>query len=164
MKNKNVLLILATIVFALMVVLPVGAQSPHKEYFEFSEFRSIDCGSFTVLQEDFISGHITTFFNSDGSPDRFQAHVDIVGTITHLGTGQSFKDHAAVNFTGELPFDEVSEVSRGIYWHLHLPGEGMVVLRAGRVILDENGLAIFTSGANTDTPPYQLLCEKLASL
>lgn len=164
MKIKVAVPILLTTVFALVIVLPVWAQPPQVEFFEFPDVREIDCGSFTVLQEDIVSGRITTFFSSGGNATRFEAHVDIVGTVTHLGTGQSFKDHAALNFAGELPFDEISEAGVGVSWQLHLPRTGMVVLRAGRIVTDDSGIAIFSAGAGTDVPTYQFLCDQLANL
>jgi hypothetical protein len=165
MKKRMVLVSLLTTILMLAFFSSAYALAPSIETFEIlDEVVVIDCGGFDAIFVDDINIRITTYFDKDGSPNGFQAQVTFDGTVTHSETGQSFRDHAINNFSGQLPFDERNETQRGVSLHITVPGEGLVALRVGRIILDEEGMPTFVSGQNMDRFYGDIVCEGLSNL
>jgi hypothetical protein len=96
-----------------------------------------DCGSFT-LHEEMISEEIKvmTFYDQQGNVDRRQLHVRFVGEITNSATGETFRDHAAVNLITE---DDVIATASGLSFNLVRQGQGAVMQLIGRRIEDSEG-------------------------
>lgn len=165
MKKRIFLIGFLATILVLAFFSPVLAREPQIETFEFlDEPLVVDCGNFNALFVDDISVKITTYFDKDSNPKRFQAHLNFDGTVTHSKTGQSFKDHTVLNVTGDLPFDEASEARRGVSAHITVPGKGVVVLRVGRIVTNENFIPIFVAGQSMDKDYYALVCEGLKDL
>lgn len=170
MNRKSVVMMLLAMILLLVVISPVLAIPPEVETFEFHDVFTVDCGDFTFTLDDIITGRETLFFNSDGSIDRYQLHLMFQGTLTHSGTGQSYKDHASLFFTGTPPFNGFNEglntdTRSGVFIHTTVPGHGVVVLRVGRVIFDENGIPVFEAGPTSITSPNtEFICASLAVL
>lgn len=143
------------------------AQQPTVQTFEFrDEVLVFDCGNFDAIFVDDITGRVTTYFDKDGNPERFQAHFRFDGTVTHSVTGQSFRDQAAVNSSGPWPPDneEKDEAHMGVSVHITVPGEGLIALRVGRIVRDEEGIPIFVAGQNLETLYGDVVCEGLSGL
>lgn len=166
MKKNITFIILMAVILLVTIVTPVGAIPPEVETFEFHDVFVGDCGSFTFTLDDIITGRETLFFNSDGSIDRYQLHLMFQGTLTHSGTGQSYKDHASLFYTGTPPWEGIDTDTRsGVLIHTTVPGHGVVVLRVGRVIFDENGIPVFEAGPTSITSStLEFICDSLAGL
>ena len=97
---------------------------------------------------------------SAGIVNRIQAYTRIVvGTVTNSETGTSFKDHGSVQAT-VYPTGKLTE--RGVAFQLHAPGStGVVVLRVGKVVFDENLNVTFVAGKNIDEDSRKPVCEGL---
>jgi hypothetical protein len=163
---KSVVIALLTTALLLVVISPALAIPPVVETFEFHSVLVHDCGSFTFTLDDNVTGRETLFFNSDGSIDRYQLHLRFQGTLTHSGTGQSYKDHASLFFTGTPPWEGTDSDKRsGVFIHTTIPGHGVVALLVGRVIFDENGIPVFEAGPTSITSTgLEFICESLAGL
>jgi hypothetical protein len=121
-----------------------------------------ECGEFDVLTDFVVDGHSTIFFDSDGNPDYARAHLRFVDFYYNSETGEGFTEHEHSNTLIDLPSgDEVT--STDVSYRVTVPGEGVVLLEAGRVEFNEAGEIVFVAG------PHQLLsqdtdklCEALA--
>jgi hypothetical protein len=121
-----------------------------------------ECGGFDVLTDFVVDGHITTFFDSDGNPDYYVVHLRFVDFFYNSETGEGFAEHDHSNAMFDLPRDE-EVTSRGASYRVTVPGEGVVLLQAGRLEFDEAGNVVFVAGPHqvleTD---FDKLCEALA--
>lgn len=163
-------IVLANLLLVALVLTasPAAAARPVTETFERRDVFSVDCGDFLALFDDHVRGRVTTFSDENNNPNEYVGHLRIVGTITHSVTGQSIRDHASINFRGNLPAqDDLDEDRHGVFFHLNVPGQGVVTLVAGRIVTDGNGNAIFTAGPNTEVLQEQsvaIVCEGLSNL
>ena len=151
----------------LMTAAIVPALTNESQYEEFEVNGAVtiyDCGEFVAELVDDIKGSYNTFFDQDGNPTAFQAHVEFLGTLTNSKTGTSFTDYASVSFSGELPLDEKSETVRGVSDDINVPGRGIVALRVGKLIQDEDGNLTYSVGENLDRTFADALCEEIADL
>jgi hypothetical protein len=159
--------ILSTTLFVLAA--PAQAVEPTIQTQVFHDSMSIPCNGFNALFEDDVTLRITTFYDSEGNPDRFLAHLSISGTITHSVTGVSFKDEAQVITSGDLPLEENFETAQGVFLNVNVPGKGVVSLAVGRITRDADPGTIltFVSGQGLEELNEQdlaFVCEGLASL
>jgi hypothetical protein len=121
-----------------------------------------DCGNFEVRTDFVVDGHSTIFFDSDGNPDYARAHLRFVDFYYNSETGEGFTEHEHSNTLIDLlSGDEVTSI--GVSYRVTVPGEGVVLLEAGRVEFNEAGEIVFVAG------PHQVLsqdtdqlCEALA--
>jgi hypothetical protein len=147
------------------VIVPALTKEPQYEEFEVNgAVTTYDCGDFVAELVDNIKGSYTTFFDRDGNPTGFQAHVEFLGTVTNSKTGTSFRDHASVSFSGELPLDERPETVTGVSDDINVPGRGVVALRVGQLIQDEDGNLTYAVGENLDRTFADALCEEISDL
>ena len=168
MKKRIIFVSLLTTILMLAFFSPALAIQPKIETFEFPDQIFYDCTEFgfnyTIRFDDIVTLRITTFYNEDDSVNRVQTHFQVVGTATNLETGTSFKDQASIQITF-YPSGEFTE--RGVSFHLHFPGKGVVFLRVGKVVADENLNVTFVAGKNFDKfnqDAIKILCEGLAGL
>ena len=167
MKKRIILVSLFFgVVFLIMAVIsPALTKEPQRENFEVNGAVTIyDCGDFVAELVDDIKGSYTTFFDQDGNPTGFQAHVEFLGTVTNSKTGRGFRDHASVSFSGELPLDERQETVTGISDDINVPGRGVVALRVGKLIQDEDGHLTYAVAESMDRTFADALCEEIADL
>ena len=114
-------------------------------------FIAADCGSFLAL-EDFVEDiRVTTFFDNAGNPIRAQVHVNFNGVITNSVTGRTVSDPG--HFTITIDLQEGTSTYAGLVFAITVPGEGIAVLDAGKVVFDAEGNVIFVGG------PHQFLEE-----
>src|SRR5215211_262202 len=91
-----------------------------------------DCGNFEVLTDFVVDGHSTIFFDSAGVPDYARAHLRFVDFYYNSETREGFTEHEHSNTLIDLPSgDEVT--SSGVSYRVTVPGEGVVLLEAGRL-------------------------------
>jgi hypothetical protein len=121
-----------------------------------------ECGEFEVLTDFVVDGQSTIFFDSDGNPDYARVHLRFVDFFYRSDTGVGFTEHDHSNILIDLPSGE-EVTSSGVSYRVTVPGEGVVLLQAGRLVFDEAGEVVFQAGPhqvlNEDT---EKLCEALA--
>jgi hypothetical protein len=107
-----------------------------------------------VLSERLVSERlqVTTFFNNEGEAIRLLITINFIGIITRSDTGATFVDRVAGT-------DVVDLVAAGSKIKIHIPGQGIVALTAGRQVRDASGQIIFSAGpADVDTFDPIALC------
>jgi hypothetical protein len=94
------------------------------------------CDGFNVIGEFSIQRTRMSFFDRDGNEIRSVIHRDFVGTFTNSVTGASLplKGHDTITF-----YPDGSVVITGNALHVVVPGEGTVLLIAGRFAFDAEG-------------------------
>jgi hypothetical protein len=124
----------------------------------------IDCGSF-VLSERLVSERIQvmTFFDNDGEATRVLVTVNFSGVIRRSDTGETFMDTVAGTDTFDVVDGAFTQTATGVKFHIHIPGQGIVALTAGRQVRDTGGQIIFSAGpADIDPSNPSALCTALA--
>ena len=109
-----------------------------------------------------VDGQSIRFFDSEGDPDYARVNLRFVDFYYNSETGEGFTEHEHSNSLLDLPSgDEIT--SAGVSYRVTVPGEGVVLLEAGRIEFDEAGEIVSVAG------PHQLLsqdtdklCEALA--
>jgi hypothetical protein len=153
MKRIIMLLTLAA-AMALMLALAGSASAVESETETFHEERTdvlANCGGFKVLDEQVIDGQITTFFDSAGNPDYARVHEQVQDFFYNSKTGEGFAETNTVNVVLDLQSPAGKEA--GLTYHVTVPGEGVVLLEAGRLVVDEAGNLVL------EAAPHQLLHE-----
>lgn len=153
MKNMKLLSLLmrfVSISLVLTSVTPVFAAPPDVQTFhDEGSFATVDCGDFLALQDFVVDGTVTTFFDQAGNPVRVQVHVHYDGTLTNSETGLTLRDPSRLTITVDLQDGSVTET--GLFYGITVPGEGIAVLDAGRIVFDADGNVLFVGG------PHQFL-------
>ena len=136
---------LVTVVLALASVMTVLAAEPDIQVFhdEGSDVVA-DCGSFLALTDFEIDGRVTTFFNKDEKPIRVQVHVTYDGTLTNSVTGFTLRDPSHLTLMENL--QEGKTTQAGMAFAVTVPGEGLALLDAGKLVFDQEGNVIFEGG------------------
>jgi hypothetical protein len=157
------MIILATLAatMALMLALagPASANITRIGPFEETGALVADCGDFEVLADLVVDGQIDYFdTDRDGIPDFFTLRVRLVSFFYNSATGKGFTAYEHGNFTFDLSNDALV-IETGVTFRVTVPGEGVVLLDAGRVEYDEEtGDVVFVAG------PHQLLEGDTAKL
>lgn len=73
------------------------------------------------------------FFDKNGVPTRLQFHGLAFGTIRNSNTGYTLKDAPSVR-NGFIDFKTGSATFVGVDFHVTVPGAGVVLLQAGRIV------------------------------
>ena len=153
MNKKNIVSLVISVVMislSLTSVTTVHAATPDVQTFHNEgSFVGFDCGEFLVLQDFTEDVTVTTFFDKAGNPVRAQIHVRYDGTLTNSVTGLTLRDPARRTITVNLQNGTVTET--GLFYGLTVPGRGIAVLDAGKVVFDADGNVIFVGG------PHQFL-------
>jgi hypothetical protein len=172
MKRMIMLLTLA-VTMALMLAL-AGSASAAEPKTETIHDEGTDvlanCGGFKVLDDFEVDGQITTFFDSAGNPDYARVQNHFQDFFYNSKTGEGFTETDTVTAVFDLSRkNEISDKHlisiAGLGYHVTVPGEGEVLLDAGKLVYDAKGHLVFEAGhhqilgSNTDT---QKLCEALA--
>jgi hypothetical protein len=152
------IIMFSTLAAAMAVMLALAgsasAANPERETFhdEGTEFIA-DCGKFDVLTDFVVDGHSTTFFDSAGNPDYARVHFQFNDFFYNSKTGEGFAETEAGNDLFDLPSGNVV-TSVGLSYRVTVPGEGQVLLDAGRLVYDETGEVVFVAG------PHQVLLNE----
>lgn len=162
MKRQTLLVMLLALILVFTVFSPALAKKPSIERYEFPNSFPIDCDDFTALFEEDVKLTIKTFYDKNGVATHQKEHWNIIGTVTNSETGTVLRNHAAFNITFDLP-DDGSRSESGIYWHLSMPGKGVVVIYAGRLISEPGGEITIENGVmKPDTEDF--ICDGLRGL
>ena len=162
----STLALTAVVLFALGGVAsadkPEGTPAPVRLEPETGTDLIAECGEFDVLTDFVVDGQSTIFFDSDGNPDYARVHLRFVDFYSNSETGEGFSEHEHSNTLLDLPSGE-EVTSSGVSYRVTVPGEGVVLLEAGRLEFNEAGEIVFVAG------PHQVLsqdtdklCEALA--
>jgi hypothetical protein len=161
------IIMLSTLAATMAVMLALAgsafAANPERETFqeEGTEFIA-DCGDFDVLTDFVADFAVITYFDSAGNPDYSRVHFAFHDFYYNSKTGEGFAETESGNILVDLPSgNEVT--AAGLSYRVTVPGEGQVLLQAGRLVFDEAGNVVFEAG------PHQVLsgdtdklCEALA--
>jgi hypothetical protein len=152
-------------IMAVMLALagPASAAKPEVVTFreEGTEFIA-DCGDFDVLTDFVFDIRALVFFDEEGNEDFARAHVQIQDFYYNSETGEGFTETEASNNVTDLSSgEEVTSV--GLRYHVTVPGEGLVLVDAGRLEFDENGEVVFAAGPHqVEEEDFDKLCAALA--
>ena len=172
MKRIIMLLTLGTIMVVMVALAgSASAAEPETETFHDEGTDVIaNCGGFKALDDWVLDGQITTYFDSAGNPDYARVHEQIQDFFYNSKTGEGFTETDTVTAVFDLSRkNEISDKHlisiAGLGYHVTVPGEGEVLLDAGKLVYDAKGHLVFEAGhqqilgSNSDT---QKLCEALA--
>jgi len=139
------------------------AAPPLHERFDFAYEAEpmASCGDFIILADGAGITHLTTFFDAKGVPQRVTLHGNYSGLMTNPLNGKTLADAPSVPFV-TLDLRSGVETSVGTYWNVTLPGHGVIVVEAGRLVFDGDGPPVFIAGPHLPPPEtIALLCEAL---
>jgi hypothetical protein len=140
-----------------------SAAQPRVTTDQFEGTGSIaDRGDFEVLTDFVLDIRSLVFFDSAGNEDFARVHYEFHDVFYNSETGEGFAETNIANVVIDLPSgNEITSV--GLSYRVTVPGEGVVLLQAGRLEFDEAGNVVFVAG------PHQVLeedfdkpCEALA--
>jgi hypothetical protein len=141
---RRLLLALTLGTLATGVLVPVAAAAAPERFTETfeGEFFSPagDLCDFDYLQVFSGTDHVTIF------PDRDQVQESLTVAHTNVDTNYTLTEHDQLFFT----FAEDFEKDVGIFWHLRDPSGKMVVVQAGQIRYDGNGIVRHTPNLNPD--------------
>ena len=142
----------------------VQAAPPDKATFTFTDSGVVTgCGSFVILAQYEVRITEQVFFDRNGVPVRLQFHGIAFGTMTNSSTGYTVKDAPSVR-NGFVDFITGTRTFVGVDFHVTVPGHGVVLLQAGRIVFDPpNPQPVFIAGPHLGPPPDQAaaLCAAL---
>ena len=103
---------------------------------------------------------ITDFFDEDGALVRALVHTRFIATGTNDLSSVSITDDKS--FTVMIDLIERTRTINGTGFNVTLPGEGMELLAAGRLVLDFSGNVLFEGGPHQSRELFgPLVCEAL---
>jgi hypothetical protein len=138
----------ATMAVMLALVGSASAAEPmiERERFQFEETGNFiaDCGAFQVLNDFVAEGQTITFSDSAGNQDYSKVHILFHDFFYSSETGEGFAETNSVSVVLDASGGEVT--ASGLSYHVTVPGEGLVLLDAGRLKFDESGEVVFEAG------------------
>jgi hypothetical protein len=150
-------LAVSSIAFA---VPPIKANYGPDQVFE---YYVADCGTFDVLWDGTIEGHWKLFFDKDGNWTKYFDHYSATNSTYYNSEHPEIFLHGGPAERGNDHYIPGKLISTGILVKITIPGHGVVVHEAGRVIFDTETWEILVqvgpSDVNGDTTA---LCEALA--
>jgi hypothetical protein len=153
------LLMLIPLIAALAVPATAAATEPTRETIHLTNTLASTCPNGDVLVGVFnLTQERTTFYDSDGSPIRQLWVVTIEGTTTNLTTGLSVPNFGLRVFHRDLVTGEVFTTGSNVI--IQLPGGGVAIIFAGRLVFDAQGRLVEHSGPDAERE----LAERCAAL
>jgi hypothetical protein len=163
MKRIFIFLTLGTIVALILAMAgTASAAKPEVRTFQFEGTEFIaDCGEFEVLTDFVLDIRSLVYFDDEGNEDFAMEHFAFHDFFYNSETGEGFAETNTGNTVVDLPSgNEIS--SSGLSYHVTVPGEGVVLLQAGRLEFDEAGNVVFVAGPHQVLRgETQKLCEAL---
>src|SRR5215210_7111975 len=124
----------------------------------------VNCDGFDI-RDDFIQrGTQTTFYDRNGEPVRDRFHFRYVDRFYNSETGKEYTATTA----NTIDFVDVQSGqldAMGLEYHLTVPGVGVVILDAGKLIETADGEVVFESGKHQilgSNPDTEKFCAALA--
>ncbi len=155
-RPLGLLLSLALLMF--LFAQPAAAMKPVKVTIlnPFGDSFVEDCDGFQVRMDFHIVLQIKTFYDKDGNAIRIHLHWTINDVLTRLDTGEEIRDNGG--YSQFFDIVEGTEAWVGGVWHFTVPGEGPVLLDAGKVVYDSDGVVIFEAGPHEVYKGWVSLC------
>jgi len=149
----------------LSAALPAIATPPQSEQLVdvgLGALPTIDCGSFLLTyQMDAERARITTYFDQSGAATRMRIRWVIHGSLTHSLSGLTLRDQSTLNITTDLSTGTQRVV--GVGFHYAIPGEGLIWLDAGQLIVGPDGSILFQPGQHDAIAGFDSLCQALSA-
>ena len=139
------------------------ARAPHQARFDFAYESEpmASCGDFVILADGAGTTHLTTYFGRDGAPARVTLHGVYSGMLANPLSGKTLLDAPSVPFV-TLDLATGVQTSVGTYWNVTVPGTGVIVVEAGRLVFDGAGPPVFIAGPHLPPPEtIARLCDAL---
>jgi hypothetical protein len=153
------LLILVPFIAALAIPAMAAAVEPTRETVQLTNRLTSTCPNGDVIVGEFdITQERTTFYDSDGNAIRQLWVVKLEGTTTNVTTGLSVPNFGLRVFHRDLVTGEVFTTGSNVI--VPLPGGGVAIPSAGRLVFDAQGRLIEHDGPDTDRE----LAERCAAL
>ena len=120
-----------------------------------------NCGDFRIIVEGIGSNRLTTYHDRHGAPVRVAFHGVYNGTMTNSVTGKVLMDSPSViSATVDLVAGTYTTV--GATWTVTAPGEGAILVEAGKLVFDGDGPPVFIAGPHLPPPEtIATLCRAL---
>lgn len=151
-RRSTVLAPLLGVMASLALAVPAAAQPPVTQTVtDRGTFVIPDCpGGYDVVLTWNNTIRMTTFYDAAGEVVRVVSHVDGSGTISNSVTGYTLEGSSpTIETTWMRPqnpgLDSGDTVKVGLYLKNTVPGKGIVLLDAGRVVFDAAGNATWWS-------------------
>ena len=120
-----------------------------------------NCGDFRIIVEGIGSNRLTTHFDRDGAPVRVVFHGIYNGSMTNSVSGKVLMDSPSVVST-TIDLVAGTRTTVGAVWTVTVPGEGVILVEAGRLVFDGNGPPVFIAGPHLPPPEtIATLCRAL---
>ena len=104
---------------------------------------------------------ITAYFDQSGNATRMRIRWIIHGALTHSLTGLTLRDQSTLNITTDLSSN--TQTIAGVGFHYAIPGEGLIWLDVGKLIVGPDGSILFQSGQHDASSGFDSLCEALGA-
>lgn len=143
---RSILVVFAALTATASVIGAGGAATaaaPTREPVHDSQAGSIDCGTFHDDFVDFYDGTVTTWYDEAGNPSRQVFHLTHLSNDVNSVTGKTIHEHGT--FTETLDYVNGTDSVAGRLEIATVPGSGVVIQDAGRLVLDANGDAVLDS-------------------
>jgi hypothetical protein len=135
MKMRVILSTMLAALLALAASAPAFADPPDRTPISLDEhWPAVNCGDFDVYRHILVDGMVIHFYDKEGVNIRDKAHVSILWTLTNSKDDRILTNKS--NYIRTSDFVEGLHTYVGVLWHLTVPGRGVVVLDAGRIIVD----------------------------
>jgi hypothetical protein len=135
MKTRLGLSGLLAAILAVAAFVPALAVPPDRVPISLDEdWPAIDCGDFELYRHILVEGMVTTFYDKDDVRTLEKAYVSILWTLTNSKDDRVLTNKT--NYVRTSDYEEGLHTYVGVLWHLTVPGRGVVVLDAGRIIVD----------------------------
>jgi hypothetical protein len=143
------LLVVIPLIGALAVPATAAAVEPTRETVHLTNRVTSTCPNGDVFVGVFnLTQERTTFYDGDGSPIRQLWVVKIEGTTTNLTTGLSVPNFGLRVFHRDLVTGEVFTTGSNVI--IQLPGGGVAIIFAGRLVFDAQGRLIEHNGPDAE--------------
>ena len=163
MKNKKLLMLVIGLLLISLTLMPVTAafaMEPTFETFHDEGTWTVDCNSFVASGPYQQDGRVATFYDRAGNPIRDSVFIKFTGTLTNPLNGKTITD--TDSFTVVFDLQEGTVTGVGLTFHTQIPGHGIAVLDAGRIVIDENGNVIFEAGRlDVHSGGVEVICAAL---
>lgn len=155
------LLIPISLMAALAVTATAAALEPTHETLNVTTITPVPCASGVTLIGDFdVTREITTFYDADGTAVRQLWVASFEGTTTNPQTGASLPNRGVRIFHRDLVTGELFTTGTNVV--TKLPGGGVAIGGAGRLVFDSAGRLVEHNGPESSEERAQL-CAALGA-
>jgi hypothetical protein len=156
----RMLLFTAAFLLTFTSISTVFAATPDHFSFHNEGSFTIKCGGFKINEYYLQDGRVTDFYEKDGTPLSELVHVDQNRILTNLATGFTVEAPGHFSFTVDLQTGAAQEF--GLVDRINIPGQGVVVLDAGKITIDADGNMTFSGPHQHFTGGDDVLCAALS--